>query len=311
MSQKKKNNIIIASLCAVVLLMVVGYAAFQSILNITGTTRVSSNWQILITKIDTKNIVGGASNASDPTGVGTLTAKFNTNLVSPGDSIEYHITVTNGGSLNAVLEKITLSDPDNEAIKFTATGLTEGETLSAGGSATLTVKVEYLNSVTTQPNNLKSEFNVQLDYVQEGTLNGGSLEIPDNGEVYSWSTKSVKPGDSVKTIEGVTADYKTLDKNHFIKHVIVDGNVASSEACFIKNNNLYCLKPSEYENNKTTLLDIFGSSACDINTSRILCSDSFGAVYADKSVITVDINARVCNTYISTASWGSSCYVNG
>ncbi len=40
MTQKKKNNIIIGSLCAVVLLMAVGYAAFSSILNIKGTTNI-------------------------------------------------------------------------------------------------------------------------------------------------------------------------------------------------------------------------------------------------------------------------------
>ena len=147
--------------------MVVGYAAFQSVLNIKGTSNVSSNWNIKITNIETKNIVGGASNKEDPTGVGTLTATFNTNLVSPGDSLEYDITVTNSGSLNAVLEKITVSDSNNPAIKFTTTGLTEGDSLTAnGGTATLTVKVEYDNNVTTQPNNLKSELNVTLDYVQ-------------------------------------------------------------------------------------------------------------------------------------------------
>ena len=308
MSQKKKNNIILGSLCAVVLLMVVGYAAFQSVLNITGTSKVSSNWNILITNIETKNIVGGASNASDPTGKGTLTATFNTNLVSPGDSIEYDITVSNQGSLNAVLEKITVSDSNNPAIKFTTTGLTEGDPLNAGGSAVLTVKVEYDNAVTSQPANLKSELTVTLDYSQN---DGSTSIIPDNGSVYSWSTQGVKVGDSVDTIEGVTSDYRTLDKKHFIKHQIVEGKVESSEACFIRDNALYCLKPSEYESNKTTLLNIFGTSACDINTSRILCSDSFGAVYADSNLITVDLNAKVCNVYVATAPWGSACYING
>ena len=151
MTQKKKNNIIIGSLCAVVLLMVVGYAAFATQLNITGTGKITSNWNILITDIQTKNIVGSASNASDPTGKGTLTATFKTNLVSPGDSIEYDITVSNQGTLNAVLEKITLSDSNNPAIKFTTSGLTEGDALNAGDSKVLTVKVEYSNSVTSQP----------------------------------------------------------------------------------------------------------------------------------------------------------------
>jgi len=63
MNESKKRNVIIGSLCAVLLLMVVGYAAFSTTLNINGTANISSTWNILITDIQTKNIVGSASNA--------------------------------------------------------------------------------------------------------------------------------------------------------------------------------------------------------------------------------------------------------
>ena len=166
MTQKKKNNIIIGSLCAVVLLMAVGYAAFSSILNIKGTSSISSNWNILITNVESKNIVGAATNAEDPTWE-ALTATFKTNLVSPGDSIEYDITVENRGNLNALLEKITLTESNNPAIKFTSSGLEEGSELNAGDSKVLTVKVEYLASVTSQPENTEGTFTVTLDYSQK------------------------------------------------------------------------------------------------------------------------------------------------
>ncbi len=169
MTQRKKNNIIIGSLCAVVLLMAVGYAAFQSVLNIKGTSTIGSNWNILITNVTSKNIVGSASNKEEPTWE-ALTATFKTNLVSPGDSIEYDITIENRGNLNAVLDKITLSDSNNPAIKFTSSGLEEGSELNAGSSAVLTVKVEYLASVTEQPESTEGTFTVTLDYSQkEGT----------------------------------------------------------------------------------------------------------------------------------------------
>ena len=135
--RRKKNNIIIGALCAVVLLMAVGYAAFQSVLNIKGTSNISSNWNILITNVTSKNIIGGASNVEDPKWE-NLTATFKTNLTAPGDSIEYDITVSNKGNLNATLDKITLSDPNNEAIIFTTSGLTEWYTLAAGQSTVLT-----------------------------------------------------------------------------------------------------------------------------------------------------------------------------
>ena len=61
MSKQKKRNIIIYSLCAVLLLMTAGYAAFNTLLNINGTTSITSNWDIKITSITSKDIVGKAS----------------------------------------------------------------------------------------------------------------------------------------------------------------------------------------------------------------------------------------------------------
>ena len=310
MTQKKKNNIIIGSLCAVVLLMVVGYAAFATQLNITGTGKITSNWNILITDITTKNIVGGASNASDPTGKGTLTATFNTNLVSPGDSIEYDITVSNQGSINAVLSKINVTDSNNPAIKFTTTGLTEGDALNAGDSKVLTVKVEYDNAVTSQPENTKSELTITLDYVQEGTSTGVPGGDTFTGTVYSHNitplTSEGMPehfiniGDTLASIGDTTEDYTTLGKKFFLKHIMVNGQVESNEVCFIKNG-LHCLiggdNGAAYETNKALLLSIFGESACSVYDSSVHCNDGslnagardVGSVYADADSVTCEV----------------------
>jgi len=173
MNERKKRNIIMGSLCAVLLLMVVGYAAFSTALNINGTSSISSNWDIKITEITEGTKTGSATTTVDESGnkkisgVGTLTASVEADLVSPGDSIEYDITITNAGSLNAKLEKITLSESNNPAIKFETSGLTEGETLTAnGGTATLKLKITYDSNVTSQPENTTGTISVTLDYVQ-------------------------------------------------------------------------------------------------------------------------------------------------
>ena len=62
MSGKNKKQVIIGSLCAAILFMVVGYTAFSNILNIKGTTNISSNWDVKITNVESRNIVGNASN---------------------------------------------------------------------------------------------------------------------------------------------------------------------------------------------------------------------------------------------------------
>ena len=165
MSKSKKRNIIIGSLCAIVLLMAVGYAAFQTVLNIEGTSNITSSWDIKITNVTSKNIKGTASNNGDPS-FENLSATFKTNLQAPGDSIEYDITVTNNGNLNAKLDKYKLTDTNNEAIKFTQTGLTNGEVLTAGSTKTFTVKVEYLSIVSEQPSKVTSSLTITLDYSQ-------------------------------------------------------------------------------------------------------------------------------------------------
>ena len=66
MSNNKKRNIIIGSLCEIVLLMAVGYVAFQTVLNIQGTSNITSSWNVKITKVESKNSVGTVSNNGDP-----------------------------------------------------------------------------------------------------------------------------------------------------------------------------------------------------------------------------------------------------
>ena len=42
------------------------------------------------------------------------TATFKTNLVSPGDSMQYTVTVENRGSIDAVLKTLSKTDSNNQ-----------------------------------------------------------------------------------------------------------------------------------------------------------------------------------------------------
>ena len=198
----KQRNIIIGGLCAIILLMTVGYAAFSTVLNIQGTSNITSSWNVKITKVESKNIVGTASNNGDPS-FEELSATFKTSLQAPGDSIEYDITVSNTGSLDAKLDEITLSDTNNPAIKFTASGMTKGDVIAAGNTKVLTVKVEYLSSVSEQPTNTTSTLTVDLDYSQAiGNTPGGE----------SAADKLI--GTAVTTGDGLYAD--TYEEGRYI-----------------------------------------------------------------------------------------------
>ena len=297
-SERKRRKIVIGALCSVLLLMAVGYAAFAANLNIKGSTNISSSWDVRITNITSKNVVGSASNLENPSYT-NLTATFKTKLISPGDSIEYDITVTNNGNIDAILDKITITDSNNPAIIFTKSGLTEGDTLVASESKVLTVKVEYSNSVTSQPESTESGIEVTLDFSQ----NDGHTVTPSTftGIVYRFTEDTLNIGDSIEGIS-TTTDPSTLGKNHFLKHTIKEGKIENSEACFIKGGTTYCLKGGDsgaaYETNKALLLSVFEEGACTVGGSDVNCDAS--GVYADAysdGYVRAGVDSSYCNVY--------------
>ena len=184
-----QRNYIIIGLCAILVIMGVGYAAFSSQLKITGTSNIDSTWDVQITDIQSEVVSGTPSNISEPTHTDT-TATFKTKLVLPNDTMQYDITVSNEGDIDAKLDKITVPESTNPAIGFEVTGIREGALLKAGNTALLTVIVKY-NNVTEQPDNLTADFTVILDYSQAPngyvepsvpTIGGQEVEIVTTGD---------------------------------------------------------------------------------------------------------------------------------
>ncbi len=202
MSERKKRNIVIGTLCGVLLLMAVGYAAFNTLLTINGTTSITSNWNIKITEITSKGIVGKASDEESQV-VDDLKATFKANLVSPGDSITYDITVENKGNINAELSSISMSENTNDSIKIETSVIAEGDKLNPSSTATLSVKVTYSDDVTTQPDNLKAEVTVTLNYVQEGMTSS----LPETVDFETESTTRAIIVTAPK-IEGATYEFQ-------------------------------------------------------------------------------------------------------
>ena len=185
-----QRNYIIAGLCMILVIMGVGYAAFSSQLKISGTSNITSNWSVKITDIQSKVISGNPTNASEPTHTDT-TATFRTTLTSPGDTMQYDVTVSNEGDIDAKLDKITIPESTNPAIGFEVSGIEEGSLLEAKQTAILTVTVKY-NDVTEQPTDLTADLEITLDYSQapEGyvppvtgpSIGGQPVEIVESGD---------------------------------------------------------------------------------------------------------------------------------
>ena len=185
-----QRNYIIAGLCMILVIMGVGYAAFSSQLKISGTSNITSNWSVKITNIQSKVVSGAPTDAQNPSYTDT-TATFKTRLTSPGDTMQYDVTVSNEGDIDAKLDKITVPESTNPAIGFEVSGIKEGSLLEAKQTAILTVTVKY-NNVTEQPDDLTADLKVTLDYSQapEGyvppapseTIGGQKVELVESGD---------------------------------------------------------------------------------------------------------------------------------
>ena len=224
----RQRNYIILGLCSILLIMAAGYAAFSSRLTINGTSNISSEWKVLITDIQSSVLAGAATDAEEPSHTET-TATFKTNLVSPGDSMQYDITVENQGDIDAVLESIDVNTSDNEAILFETTGIKRGDKLLPDESDILTVIVTYNPEITDQPSNLNATVTVTLNYVQD---DGSILPEPEGPSIGGISVPTVESGDGLYADEYEPGRYiyRGQDPDNYITFNNETWRIISKEA---------------------------------------------------------------------------------
>ena len=162
---KKKRNLIIFSLVGVLLCMAIGYAAFQTQLKVTGTSKVTSNWDIEITNVTEGTTTGSAENTVAPSW-DKLWASMEANLYDKGDAMEYDVTIENKGTLDAKLNDIltNLENSNNEAVIITFSGYTKGEILKSKATKVIHVKIEYNPEY--EGGETSSEVEINFDYTQ-------------------------------------------------------------------------------------------------------------------------------------------------
>ena len=142
MRKNKRNRIILFILIGIVCLMAVGYAAFNTQLEIKGTSSISSKWDIRITNVKESNSYGDAKSIKEEWT--DLTANMEANLYNKGDYIEYEVTIENNGDFDAKLSDIiTNVKSSNEAVLITFSGYTKGQVLYKQTSQIIEVKIEY------------------------------------------------------------------------------------------------------------------------------------------------------------------------
>ena len=173
--EKKRTNpevrkyYLVGSLCIAIFLMLgIGYAVLSQQLDINGTAQITSNWKILFTSAEEKEMTNATTTRKEITDLTTLT--LDVNLTQPGASATYDVVVENQGDLDAVLSSINgvseNNNKDPQAIKVSVENIRVGDSLLAGGKKTFQVKVYWDPNVDFSDTNMQKEIEITLTYEQ-------------------------------------------------------------------------------------------------------------------------------------------------
>lgn len=160
-----KSSLILV-LLSVVFVMAIGYAAFSQDLIVTGNAQITSKWDIHIEEISVASEVNRGKNIKATVDDNKISAHFETELIMPGSSVTYNITVKNGGTLDAKLNSLNFEDSQNDAIIYSYNGININDVLQTGQTTTFTVTVTFNNDYTQYPDVTTSNLTMTLGYIQ-------------------------------------------------------------------------------------------------------------------------------------------------
>ncbi len=169
MNPEHKKYFLVGSLCIAIFLMLgIGYAVLSQQLDINGTAQITSNWKILFTSAEEKEMTNATTTRKEITDLTTLT--LDVNLTQPGASATYDVVVENQGDLDAVLSKIDgiseSNSKDPKSIKVSVENIKTGDSLLAGEEKTFQVKVYWDENVDFSETNMQKEIEITLTYEQ-------------------------------------------------------------------------------------------------------------------------------------------------
>ena len=164
-SKKSKLDLIIAVLAILLLLMGAGYAILSTKLYINGTAQIAGKWKIIIEKIEPlKNDTTAVSTKAEI--INSSTATFSTDLIKPGDYMEYKVIVYNEGNIDAKLDSVLpVIINETKYIEFSNDAVI-GEELKAGERTEIIVRVEFPIE-SEELVQVSSNYNLTLNYVQK------------------------------------------------------------------------------------------------------------------------------------------------
>lgn len=169
----KKQNIAIIGVIAFVLAIAVGYALFSETITVTGTATAKGSFDVEFTSVGTPTCSGYSKDCT-AANLTEISADKNTLTVTvkdlqyPGAYVEIPVTVTNVGTIPAILTGITESGigSTTSPVKVTYTGIAKSnDEMAQDATKSFTIRVEWNKDINTTAQDVT--FSIGLNYIQK------------------------------------------------------------------------------------------------------------------------------------------------
>lgn len=156
MKKKNKKKYMFAILLLLIAGISIGYAALTTTLNINGTTTIEkASWDVHFENLE---VTDGSVTATKAAAIDSdiTTINYEIILEKPGDFYEFTVDMVNAGTIDAMISEILkegLTAEQEKYISYTVDYLImwdtmqEKDILSAGGSESIKVRVEYRSDI--------------------------------------------------------------------------------------------------------------------------------------------------------------------
>ena len=157
-----KQNKIIVGVVALILALTVGYAVFSQSLNIGGTAKASGSLNIVFKEVG--EIVYQGANETTTTEITENGKKLvieGTELNYPTAYVDIPVTIVNNGTVDGILESITVENLETDDIKVSIKGVEKDQVVKVYNSnddttiVNATVRIEWLDKTDTKVESTK------------------------------------------------------------------------------------------------------------------------------------------------------------
>jgi len=171
-SKRRHLHIVVVFVCCL-FLFAVGYSILSQRLEISGTAKITTNWDVYISSI-AQTTMSNAETVGTPKVTNKTNGSIEVNLNKKGGYATYKVTVKNAGNVDAIVTNISGIDEANRQepvdIKV-STSVTKNTTLLAGGTMYFTITIKWDSSVTTTSTAMNKTINFAVEYQQKTEAN--------------------------------------------------------------------------------------------------------------------------------------------